>query len=175
MIWSSIAVDHVAAYHLNATTSLTMDEGRAVPPSELAGTDGTGPLPPEVAAVLRFTTIGAGSYVPARSGTSRPASRRKGRWYLPPTTARQVDTDGQLKAAIATQMTTDWGSFLNDIQGMHVGPSGGLFPAIGVLSRVAGEFHQMESISVPRKLAVQRRRQNKLTTTVSSPVSIAHG
>lgn len=160
-------IDTIKTYHLD-NTGHTIDKGVAVVggPNILVG-HGGGPLPPEVAILLRLNCIPPGEF------TGRPR-RRKGRVYLGPVPKNVIDGSGQFFIDNADLLVQHYGSWLNDVQGMHLGENGEIFPNVGVLSRTAGEFHQMESVTCPKNLGVQRRRQNKLINTVSNAVTINH-
>ena len=165
----------VHAYHLDKDTGRALHVGQKAPTSLLWGqkTD-TQPYPPEVTAILRLNSVPPGEYVPVRAGGTRPAARRHGRLYLPLLGSGSTDSSGMWSSTVTDALTTAWGAFLNDIQGMHVGGGGNLYPALGVLSRRSGELHQLESVAVSRLPAVQRRRQNRLLYTVSTPTTISH-
>lgn len=85
-----------------------------------------------------------------------------------------LGTNGHLHDGYRDEIAAAWGSFMNDIQGMHLGTGGTVYPKTGVLSRKDGAFYQLESVSVPDLFAVQRRRQNKLVNNVSALQTINH-
>lgn len=120
--WSSeVILNRVEAYHLEAATGHTLDKGMAaaVGAEVWRGAATTASLPFEVACAVSL-------YAYPPGGFDRFAKNKRGRFYLPPfATATMDDTAnrmGSYRVTSLTAVSTALNAFLNDVQGMHVGP-----------------------------------------------------
>lgn len=165
--WSSaVALSRVDAYHLD-TQGRTLDKGtQGVDGSHTAwaGTaGGSGSLPWETACAVSLY-----AYDPAHF--DRQARHKRGRFYLPPFATSRMGNGAEegrfdsstIRDSIAPMMA----AFINDVNGMFVGPTGPDLNqdvlAVGVLSQSANLFTQVTNVRVGHRPDSQRRRGRKL-------------
>jgi hypothetical protein len=106
------------------------------------------------------TSLAASLYTYPR-GTFVPQARRKrGRFYLPPMGADQLDASnsGFFPDATIDAMLAEIVGFLQDSRETDVGAVTG---TLGVFSRVDGVIRDVIQVSMDAKYDSQRRRQNR--------------
>jgi hypothetical protein len=171
-ISSDCSLTRVDAYQIDETGHATDKRSHDLTGSPLQGGQG-GNYSPLMSAVIQLW-----GYDP--TGFKPHAKRWRGRIFSPCTPASFFTNEGMITTDSAGVLAGWWGSFLNDLQGMHVGESAGLPGGptdsmnVGVLSRVDSAFRQMEAVTVALKPGIQRRRMNALPANRSSAVTINH-
>lgn len=168
---SNVSLSRVDAYQIGTDGKATDKASHAVTAGTIVGGETGAPGPTPFAAVLQLD---------AYTGYVTHKRRRTGRVFLPVSAEGAMGSDGLISRDVTGGLATIWGAILNDIQGMHVGDSGGVgggptdWMNVGVFSRVDGTFYQLESVRVSNKPGWQRRRMNKLAEAYGTPTTIAH-
>ena len=170
-ISNQVTLTRVDAYQIGTDGHAT--DKRTSTPSTTVGGSATGNHIPLVGAVVQLWGYNPASFV-------QHARRHRGRLFAPGTPASLFTATGELPSGTADDIAERWASFLNDIQGMHVGESAGLPGGptdsmnVGILSRVDQAFRQLEAVTCAYKPGTQHRRMNKLPNTRSTSSSIDH-
>jgi len=169
-ISNQVTLTRVDAYQIGTDGHAT--DKRTSTPGTTIGGSATGGYIPLLSAVVQLW-----GYDPAQFVTH--PRRHRGRIYSPCTPSSLFNATGELPSGTADDIAARYGTFLNDIQGMHVGdttpPGGGTDSMdVGVLSRTDTAFYQMQAVTCAYKPGVQHRRMNKLANTRSAATDIAH-
>lgn len=162
---TAVVATSCEAYHLG-TDGKTLHKGSAafLGADAWAGTDTGASLPWEVALCISIYGYDPGSFTP-RAGTKRS------RFYLPPMRAGVLaGPQGLLGTSTRDQMSADLDAFLNDLEGMVLGPSGqgADYFELGIISPAQGAprpkpatFTRAKVWGFDTRLDSQRRRENK--------------
>lgn len=175
---NTVTMESVTVDHLSETDGSTLDQGKAA----FTGGDawvgtGTTSLPWETSLVVSMFGYDQGSFTPHKG-------RKRGRFYLPPFAANiMTTTQGQVGEAVVTDLASQIGAFLNDVQGMILEP-GGEVPAdyfdLVVVSRgtvgalLPPTVTQVKRIFIDSKVDVQRRRERSQDAIWNASHTIDH-
>lgn len=142
----TVATNYSADGHILHEQEFASDAG-------WVGTADPPALPWETSLCISLYTYPRGTFVPQ-------SKRKRGRYYLPPMAASQLDGSNSgyfLDSAIAAALDEQH-SFLSDAQNTELGvPVGNL----SVFSRVDGAVRHVSQISCDAKFDSQRRRENR--------------
>lgn len=153
------------AYHLD-TAGKVLDKGLAgfTGPAQWKGSAGGGTLPWETSLCVSIYGYEPGSF-------TRYGASKRGRFYLPPMPVSAVTgVRGHLHPSTKSQLIGDLGDFLNDIEGMVLGPSGqgADYFELGIISASTnkgatpnGSFTRAVKWGFDDRFDSQRRRENK--------------
>lgn len=173
MLHTSTYLKQVDVYAIGTDGKATDKRSHLCAPTDFKGSSAaSNALPPFLSLTIQLWGISPGSF------DAHPR-RRKGRLFFPCQNTVVLGPDGLVADDQRDNVRDSWAAVLNDLQGMHVGnpiPPGNStdYMAVGVVSRVTGQWHQLEAVSVAKKPSVQRRRMNKLATVAETPATINH-
>jgi len=171
---TSTYLKQVDVYQIGTDGKATDKRTHLCGPTDFKGSSSaTNALPPFLSLTVQLWGIPPGAF------DAHPR-RRKGRIFFPVQNTAVLDSQGLVDDSQRDSLRDQWAAVLNDLQGMTVSPTGpgGVgnedYMKVGVVSRVTGEFHQLEAVSISKKPSVQRRRMNKLTVVAETPATISH-
>jgi hypothetical protein len=160
---TSVSLQSIATYHLEAATGHALDKGIAVPPNGggWSGTQGQS-LPYECAMAVSLYAYAPGTFVAQRA-------RKRGRFYLPPMAPQVMagagaSSAGRIATTAVGAAAGAIGPFLNDVHQMSVGqdPLGiGQTWNLVVLSRAGVMTNVVQAARFGDVMDVQRRRRNQ--------------
>lgn len=154
----------VEAYHLD-TAGKVLNKGMAPfdDDHQWKGQAGGGTLPWETSLCVSIYGYAPGSF-------TRYGASKRGRFYLPPMPVSAVSGNrGHLHPSTKAQLIGDLGAFLNDVEGMVLGPSGqgADYFELGIISASTnkgatpnGSFTRAVAWGFDDRLDSQRRREN---------------
>lgn len=118
------------------------------------GSAGGATLPYEVSVAVTLYGYDPGTYVP-------DSRRRRNRFYLPPMSVGVVGANGRLTSGAMSTLSTAVDAWMEDVQGIHTGPSGASHFDVVTLSAVgAGRADQVFAMGIGDVFDSQRRRRN---------------
>lgn len=149
---TNVAFSYVTATAFN-TDGTIKAQAQEVAGGDWVGTADTAALPWETSLCTSLYTYPRGTFVPQQR-------RKRGRFYLPPMAADQLDpsNSGYFNDGSLPDLLTEIMAFLQDAEKTDVGVSTG---TLSVFSRKDSLLRPVSQVSIDAKFDSQRRRQNR--------------